>query len=180
MGDALTGSTGPPHFSSQYFFALNTSSYPDPSYHAATGAIFPAIEGEELWTRMDLDVASLSWTLSMGVVGDVSRTSVVVVPQPFMGMLDPDASWGDAAYSAVHVNSCWELYGLASPRNWPSSGSDYVMEVSTTTPGGIPWVTDWSSGQEINCRGKPDNVTWTEAHNDTTQRVDWSVQWKKR
>ena len=62
----------------------------------------------------------------MGVGGDASRTSAVDVPRPFfMGLLDTAASsLGDAAYSAVHVNSWWELYGLLpSPGSWASTGS---------------------------------------------------------
>lgn len=189
LGDALSSSSGPPQynsswgnfstwvFSAQYFFALNTSEYPAPSYHAATGAIFPASAGEVLWTRMDYDTASLSWHLSMGVEGDASRTSVVDVPKPYMGLLDPAASWGDEAYSMVHVNSCWELYGIQEPRNWPSSGSNYVMEVSVAQPGAIPWNPDWSNGHALDCPGEPTNVTWREAHNGTVQQVFWDVQW---
>lgn len=191
LGNALSSSSGPPHytpswgnystwyFSSQYFFALNTSEYPGLSYHAVTGAIFPASAGEVLWTRMDYDTASLSWTLSMGVEGDASRTSVVVVPQPFMGLLHPSASWGDDTYSMAHVNSCWELYGIQEPGNWPSSGSGFEMDVGVVQPGAIPWNPDWSNGSTMDCPGEPSNVTWREAHNDSAQQVFWDVQWSR-
>ena len=189
LGNALTGSSGAPHFapswgnysawffSAQYFFALNASGRPEPSLHAATGPIFPTSAGEVLWTRMAFDVAALSWRLSMGVVGDASRTSAVDVPKPFMGLLDPAASWADGAYEKVHVNSCWELYGIQSPANWPSSGSKFNMQVGAAQPGAIPWQADWSNGCGLNCPGKPNNVTWREAHNDTAQAVEWEVRW---
>lgn len=188
LGDALTGSSGAPHyepswgnysswfFSSQYFFALNTTAYPSPSYHAATGPVYPVDAGEELWTRMDFDAGAASWRLSMGVVGDAARTSVVEAPRPYMGLLDTDAAWTDDVYSLVHVNSCWELYGLVEPGNWPSSGSSYMMEVAAP-PGAIDWQKDWSNGSELNCPGRPTNVTWSEAHNETVQHIGWDVQW---
>ena len=190
LGDALTGSSGPPDFtplwgnystwafSAQYFFALNASGgEPQPSLHAATGAVFPAAAGEVLWTRMDFDAAALSWRLSMGIVGDAARTSVVDVPKPFMGLLDAAATWADDAFRMVHTNSCWELYGLSEPGNWPSSGSRYEMEVGAAQPGAIALSTDWSNGRALDCPGAPNNVTWGEAHNGTTQRVAWNVQW---
>ena len=192
LGDALTGSSGPPNFapawgnysawffSAQYFFALNTSAYPAPSYHAATGPVYPVAAGEVLWTRMDFSPAAASWRLSMGVEGDAARTSVVDAPRPFMGLLDPGASWADSAYSMAHVNSCWELYGIEAPANWPSSGSSYEMEVGTAQPGAISWDTKWGNGNDLNCPGQPTNVTWREAHNSTLQRVYWDVQWAGR
>jgi hypothetical protein len=190
LGNALTGSSGPPryspswgnystwYFSAQYFFALNaTAGSPPPSYHAATGAVFPVAAGEVLWTRMDFDPRAASWRLSMGVEGDEARTSAVDAPRPFMGLLDAAASWADPAYSLVHVNSCWELYGLTSPGAWPSSGSSYAMQVGAAQPGAFPWRTDWSNGSELDCPGQPTNVTWREAHNDTAQLIEWDVQW---
>ena len=191
LGDALTGSSGAPNFtptwgnystwffSAQYFFALKDEGKPDPALHAATGPVFPTSAGEKLWTRMDFDVGALSWRLSMGVVGDESRTSAVDVPKPFMGLLDPAATWADEAYSLVHVNSCWELYGIREPGNWPSSGSDFVMEVAAAQPGAVEWSTDWGNGSGLNCTGQPTNVTWGEAHNATAQRVFWHVGWQQ-
>ena len=93
-----------------------------------------------------------------------------------MGLLDADAAWTDDAYSQVHVNSCWELYGIVEPGNWPSSGSSFAMQVAAP-PGAIDWQQDWGNGSELDCPGRPNNVTWREAHNASVQRVDWDVQW---
>jgi hypothetical protein len=191
LGNALTGSSGAPRyapawgnysswfFSAQYFFALNSTGQPDPELHAATGPVFPAAAGEVLWTRMIFDAGALSWRLSMGVVGDRTRISVVDVPKPFMGLLDPAATWADEAFSFVHVNSCWELYGIVTPGNWPSSGSNYVMEVRVEQPGAMPWAIDWGNGSEMDCPGRPTNVSWSETHNGTLQRVGWNVEWNR-
>ena len=192
LGDALsTSSMAPAYtpgwgnfttyvFSAQYFFALpaadNSSAFIP---KAATGAIFPTVPGETLWTSMELDIESWAWTLSMGVVGDAARTSTVSVPQPFMGLLEPHTqSWSEATYSAVHVNSCWELYGVDSAGDWPSSGSSYTMRIDTALENSIPWKGNWSGGGVIDCPGAPTINKWSERHNGTSQEVGWTLGWK--
>ena len=191
LGDALSGTSGPPAyaaswgnftsyvFQAQYFFALLDPATNATVPKALTGRTFPTSPGEVLWTRMTLDApGAWAWTLSMGVVGDAARTSTVVVPAPFMGLLAPaTASWAEATYSAVHVNSCWELYGLAGPGGWPSTGSAFAMTVAAAAPGGIPWATNFSGGSVTHCPGEPTRHATTEVHSASAQNITWDVAW---
>jgi hypothetical protein len=193
LGNALSGSSGAPGyapswgnfssyvFQAQYFFALLDAATNATVFKAATGPTFPAAPGEDLWTAMDLDTStpSWAWTLRMGVVGDAARTSTLAVPAPFMGLLAPaTASWREAAYSQVHVNSCLELYGLASPGGWPSTGSAFDMRVTAGAPGAIAWATNFSNGSTIpNCSGAPSRHGTTEAHSAAQQNITWAVGW---
>ena len=193
LGDALSGSSGPPsfdaqwstmhsfHFQSQYFFALTDASSNATIYKAVTGATHAAAPGERLWTNFSLDAAASSgggaWTLAMGVVGDADRTSTVLASAPFMGLLAPaTARWDEAAYAAVHVNSCYELYGTNSRGQFPSSGSDFEMLVRAQ-PRDFEWWTNFSeTGCAVNCSGHPQTAT-RERHNASTQSVGWRVFW---
>ena len=190
LGNALTGSSGPPDFlpswgnytswsfSAQYFFEVLDAATNAPSPRAATGAIHPVAAGETLWTRMAYDAPSASWALSMGVLGDASRSSAVAAPAPFMGLLAPGtASWEEPAYERVHVNSCWELYGVNARRDWPASGSDFAMRVRAPVPNGVPWSANWSNGEAIDCPGAPTRNTIAEAHDALEQNITWKVGW---
>ena len=67
----------------------------------------------------------------LGVKGDASRTSVLRVAQPFMGLLPAaqTSSWSEAAYRKVVSNSCWELYGVQAADQYPRSDMIYDMHV---------------------------------------------------
>jgi len=191
LGDALSSSSMAPDytpswgnftayvFSAQYFFAIPGVEANSFVPKAATGAIHPVSPGETLWTSMELDITTWVWTLSMGVVGDAARISTVAVPKPFMGLLAPHTtSWSELTYSAVHVNSCWELYGMESVGDWPSTGSTYSMRIETDTEDAIPFAGNWSGGGVIPCPGAPTLNTWREIHNATSQEVTWEIGWK--
>ena len=63
-----------------------------------------------------------AWTLSMGVIGDASRTSSFVSEKPFMGLLESNgtSSWSEPAYQYAFYNGCWELCVFpCAPRLYP-------------------------------------------------------------
>ena len=118
LGDALSGSSGPPSyeprwntfrsyfFQAQYFFAFVDPASNATVLKAVVGETYPVAPGERTWTSFTR--RNYSWYLDMGVVGDTSRTSTVVAPTPYMGLLAPHTtSWSEAIYDNVHVNSCW-------------------------------------------------------------------------
>jgi len=186
LGNSLTASSGPPDykpqwsehtswvFSSQYFMEINNTVTGNPGEaHAATGDVWPTVEGELLWTRFSLS-DDYVWTLGMGVVGDPSRTSTVVSAQPFMGLVPDDTtSWQEPEYSKCNVNTCWELYGVIDEDHFPSSGSRYDITISSAGgPFPAEWLTDWNPLLED---GHCANCTISETHNETTQQVMWTV-----
>jgi len=166
----------------QYFFELYNETTQSINAHAATGDLYETEEGEVVWTSFELSDKYV-WTLSMGVVGDPTRTSTVVAEKPFMGMLDRPhipkenrtSSWRESHYNNCFVNSCWELYGMRDKAHYPSSGSTYDMRITTATPGIIKWDTHWDARLEwSNCSGAP-NATISETHNTTVQDVYWDI-----
>ena len=135
VGNALDRSTGPPDyrplwndsitwmFSAQYFMEIHNVTSNATEGHAATGEVFDCVAGEQLWTEFTLSEHWV-WNLSMGVVGDTSRTSTVISAIPYMGLLGDEAdSWEMDVFDHANVNSCWELYGTEDRDHYPSSGS---------------------------------------------------------
>jgi hypothetical protein len=189
LGDALSGSSGAPDytptwsnftsyvFQAQYFFAFIDTVTNSTIFKAATGTTYNTSPGELLWTSFTLSNSSSggSWTLSMGVTGDPTRTSTVTVPAPYMGMLSPFTTrWDEDTYSLVHVNSCWELYGTNNREDYPSTGSNFTMKVQQI-PKTFPW--SWSTaGVPPNCSGHPETSS-IENHNATTQVIEWDIFW---
>ena len=113
----------------------------------------------------------------MGVVGDPTRTSTLVVEKPFMGLLPETSSWNEPAYSMAHYNGCWELYGVSpyGGTHYPSSSSVYDMR-TVLGPGQTPfkWFEGWANDEVATCPGHPSG-TFTEIHNETQQDVGWLV-----
>mmetsp|Transcript_23585 Transcript_23585/g.55857 ORF Transcript_23585/g.55857 Transcript_23585/m.55857 type:complete len:464 (+) Transcript_23585:81-1472(+) len=89
---------------------------------------------------VDIDV-DVEWHLTMGVVGDSTRVSSLVVDRPFMGMLEPynSKSWVEDMYQDVYVGSCLENYGMVSSNNYPSF---WRIEVEISLPSESTTVTD--------------------------------------
>lgn len=150
LGQALDGSSGPPDFRPQwgyhdswtfaahYFFELWNPDTNATEAHAAYGDFYPAHPGEEIWTTFEMtsgaDKGNPIWTLSMGVVGDDSRTSTLVVAQPYMGMGahwkdEPCTSWLEPNYRNMCINACWELYGAKDSSHLPSTGAQYQVDI---------------------------------------------------
>jgi hypothetical protein len=187
LGNALSGSTGPPNydatwgnystwtFGSQYFMEINNATATGIP-KAATGDLFVTVSGETLFTAF-ARVGGV-WTLTMGVVGDATRTSVVVAGAPYMGLLaDVTKSWVEPAYDHVHVNGCWELYGVDTPHAFPSTGSNYSWTTAAAAPGAIPWAAPasaWSNIETPTCPGGP-TATFAEGHTPSAQTVSWNI-----
>ena len=190
LGNALDASSGAPlytprwhqHnswvFSAQYFFEIfnTTSNKTEP--HAATGAIYPCQPNETLYTTFELS-DDWVWTLTMGVQGDPSRTSVVVVEQPFMGLLPSQTqSWSEAVYAKAWSNTCWELYGITHATQYPIDDMRYLINITTNKSNSIPW-SNWTSTSQATCPGHPIATTHT-THTSTTQTIAWNVTHAER
>lgn len=184
LGQPLYGSTGPPAydplwmpvhtwiFAAQYFMEIYNG-----TAKAAAGPWFNCSAGDILWTSYALD-ENWVWNLGMGVVGDPSRTSTLVVEKPFMGLLPSETtSWKEPAYSVAHFNGCWELYGVApyGDTHYPSSSSVFDMR-TVLGQGQAPfkWEENWRNDEVATCPGYPSATFW-ELHNDTQQDVGWNI-----
>ena len=153
LGSALDGSTGPPSFEPEwkqihtrwsfgahYFFEVWNPATNLTDAHAAYGELVPVVPGEILLTTFELSLPQDSsahspvWTLTMSVVGDPSRTSVLKVPQPYMGVGKdwsprPSTSWLEPNFRNLCINACWEFYGASDAQKLPTSGAEYRMKI---------------------------------------------------
>lgn len=150
-------------FGTHYFFEVWNPKTNTTDAHAAYGEIFPASPGETIETTFELmyppatpagpdsvvgsDAAhgsdkgdnrfdgdsSPAWTLTMTVVGDPSRTSILRVEEPYMGMGKdwdrPSSSWLEPNFHKMCINACWELYGASDSRKLPSTGAEYKLTI---------------------------------------------------
>ena len=192
LGNPLDGSAGPPTykplwhkhstwvFAAQYFMEVHNTTTNKTEGKAAAGEIYNCTKGEILYTKFTLD-KNYVWTIVMGVKGDASRTSTLKVDKPYMGLLDsnPGAGatspkWSDDVFNHVHVNSCWELYGMKDRAHYPSSGSKYDMVVRSAKPNGIDWHTNWVENEKPTCPGAPVSAI-QEVHNSTVQHIYWNL-----
>ena len=145
---------------------------------AATGDLVAVEAGEVVFTKFELR-ANWTWRLSMVVVGEPDRVSVVDVDQPYMGLVNDTAAqtWSDPTFANAHVNSCWELYGMRDRAHYPSSGSKYDMRITQgDTDHPFDWHTNWSELEIPTCPGAP-NTTLSESHTDSQQDVLWTLYW---
>ena len=188
LGRPLAASTGPPDydpvwqyhktwvFAAQYFFEIYNETTGKIDGHAAAGPLHNASEGEIIYTSFTLDQETWAWTMAMGVVGDATRVSRLVVPAPYMALLPATqtTSWSEDTYRAAYVNSCWELYGISAADQYPSSGSTFDMRTTVSRPNAIVWDTHWSDRGGATCPGHPTS-TFEEHHNATVQDVVWDI-----
>mmetsp|Transcript_40723 Transcript_40723/g.109283 ORF Transcript_40723/g.109283 Transcript_40723/m.109283 type:complete len:307 (+) Transcript_40723:102-1022(+) len=182
LGNPLDGSTGPPLFTplwhkratwvfgAQYFFEIFNETSNKTQAKAATGTTYPCEPGERLFTSFALS-NDWVWTLKMGVVGDSSRLSVVVVKKPFMGLLplSQTQSWSEPVYADAWSNTCWELYGIGSPDNYPMSDQRTTLTI-TNRQESVVWG-NWSTGQ-ADCKGAP-----MASIHQTSSRCELHVVW---
>ena len=145
LGDALDGSSGAPSydphyghhdtwaFGAHYFFEVFDGS--NVQAKAAYGELYPAAEGETLFTSFAASAGPFgpSWTLQMGVIGDASRTSTVVVDQPYMGLGAtwpvPTTSWSELNYTNVSNSAPKPSPQPRSTANSPLSASFVARSV---------------------------------------------------
>jgi hypothetical protein len=189
LGDALDGSSGPPDyvphyghhstwsFGAHYFFEIFDGQNVDAK--AAYGELFPAAEGETLFTSFVASAGPFgpSWTLEMGVVGDATRLSRVIVDQPYMGLGAewpvPSVSWSELNFTNVCINSCWEIYGGIDADHLPSSGTLYEMKVTQGAGQSYPFVEQWDRDEGAStCFA--DAIA--ESHSQREQHVYWSIE----
>ena len=150
-------------FGSHYFFETYDPETNKTMPHAAYGPLFPTEAGEILYTKFEISLPSRSgnvpntndgqnahedttrrrrtkksnpqWILTMGVFGDETRVSTLVVDRPYMGMGEKwgpnrSISWLESSYRNMCINACWELYGAKDINHLPSSGSRYQLYIS--------------------------------------------------
>ena len=186
LGNALDSSSGAPNykpiwnnhntswvFSAQYFFEIFNATSNKTEPHAVTGKIFKCQPNEILYTTYELS-SDWVWTLTMGVKGSPERTSIVVVDQPFMGLLPSQtSSWSEAVYSKAWSNTCWELYGITEANQYPSNDMNYLINITTNSSNSIQWK-NWSSTAQASCPGHP-TVTTQTTNTSTTQTILWNV-----
>ena len=202
LGDVLDSSTGPPYykpkfhhhdtwvFGSHYFWELYNTTTTKTTSHAAYGQLFPTWPGEVLYTSFELKVAnnnnkekgmvthSPKWILTMGVVGDDSRVSELVISQPYMGMgsdweHQPSTSWLEEPYHNMCINSCWELYGATDNDHLPTSGSRYEITIHqpTTNNNNNTFFNFISSWEQDEGNGICPSCTVQESHTNQDQSI---------
>ena len=184
LGNPLCDSTGPPDykpiwheqktwvFGAQYFFEIFDQAANKTQGHAATGKTYPTKEGETIYTKYTLS-DDWVWTLEMGVKGDATRVSTVVVPKPFMGLLPESqtSSWSEPVYASAWGNACWELYGVEGGPTYPG-GMTFTWTVSHVE-GTEPTWAKWSA-QTPTCPGHPEQ-TISQVDSPDKQEVTWKI-----
>lgn len=191
LGSALDGSSGPPNydphygthdtwaFGAHYFFEIFDGTQVQAK--AAYGTLYPTVEGETLFTSFTAAAGAPGegpvWTLEMGVLGDPTRVSRVVVPQPYMGLGAhwpvPTTRWDELNYTDVCINACWEIYGGVDAAHLPSSGTLYDIRIRRGAQQTYPWVTQWDR-DEGNSSCFADAIA--ETHTDEEQHVYWTIE----
>ena len=192
LGEVLSGSTGPPDyiplystfaswmFGAHYFFETLNITTGNIDAHAAYGGLFPTDEGEVLFTTFDIDPKGPfgpAWIVKMGVVGDATRVSTLVVEQPYMGIgikwATPSTSWSELNFTDICTNNCWEIYGGIDADHLPSSGATYATLIERGARQTYPWVTQWDTdeGKNKTCFGS----SIEEKHTDGVQSLGWNI-----
>lgn len=203
LGEALDGSSDFPNyqprwghhktwmFGAHYFFQVYTNELrTEYEAHAAYGELYPASPGEMLYTQLNAagPLEAPVWTLTMGVVGDSTRVSTIVVPQPYMGLgakwKTPSISWAEANYTNMSSHSCWELYGANDLARFPSTGTSYTVTIfpaDTAPTSPFPWDSEWHSGghEGPGTQSPCGTGTVSEEHSSEFQRVTWQIGVKK-
>jgi hypothetical protein len=192
LGEVLSGSTGPPDynpiystfsswmFGAHYFFETYNESTGAVDAHAAYGGLYPADEGEVLFSSFEVDPAGPfgpAWVVRMGVVGDATRVSTLVAEQPYMGLgakwAAPTTSWAELNYTDICVNNCWEIYGGVDADHLPGSGATYTTLVERGARQAYPWVTQWDTDEGAGKTCFASSIG--EAHSATAQTLRWNI-----
>jgi hypothetical protein len=205
LGSVLDASSGPPEytplwhkhdtwmFGAHYFFEILNISTMTTDAHASYGDLYPTFPGETIATTFELSTgtdegahhhnkdgstgkSTPMWILTMSVLGDTSRTSILKVDMPYMEMgqewSDPTESWLEPTYRNVCINACWELYGAYSASHLPSSGATYNLTIQQPDQL-IPY--EFATSEEDEENGHCPSCRVEERHTITTQNVDISI-----
>jgi hypothetical protein len=192
LGDVLDGSSGPPGyeplwghydtwvFGAHYFFETFNTTSNQTDARASYGKLYPTWAGETLLTTFELrqqlesnDKTSPApqWILTMGVVGDETRVSRLVVNQPYMGLgeqwHEPTTNWLEPYYKNMCINACWEIYFANDAAHLPSSGAQYNLTILQPSANLYPfasWERDEGNGICPSCKV-------SETHTDRVQTV---------
>ena len=210
LGDVLQGSTGYPNynpkwgfdstwvFGAHYFFEIYNPITNQTEPHAAYGDLYPTIPGETLFTSFGLkkketkvdetgmavsDDDDVQWILTMGVVGDNSRISTLVVERPYMGMgtqwtNQSTTSWLEPSYQNMCINACWEIYGGKDANHLPSSGTRYnltIVQPQSTSQSNDDTYYNFTSWERDEGKGKCPSCHIQESHTDQIQTVQIDI-----
>lgn len=140
---------------------------------AATGELIAVEPGEGVFTTFELlprqDASSsppaVEWHLTMGVLGDATRVSRLVVPRPFLGLVKGTDSWMEDVYDAVYVGSCLENYGMTQPANYPSFwriDMDIQLPEDASTQ---PIWHEWGMDHDRECDWQPKSAVGSTSSN---------------
>ena len=147
---------------------------------AATGALIPVEPGEVIETVIRLlHIAGLQgqhhlqWQLSIGVIGQAHRTSMLVVDRPFLGLVSSTKSWNEDVYEHVYVGSCLENYGMTSSKNYPPKWQIRMEIWSPERHAVVDWK-DWRVSPNPVCSFQPKS-TVTSNHTSTMQWAIWEA-----
>jgi hypothetical protein len=168
-------------FGAHYFFEIFDGS--NVQAKAAYGDLYPTVEGETVFTSFVASEGAPGkgpvWTLEMGVVGDASRTSRIVIDQPYMGFGAswpvPTTRWDELNYTNICINACWEIYGGIDPDHLPSSGTTYDLKITRGAGQTYPWATQWDRDEGA---GTCFADAIAETHTALEQHVYWTIETK--
>ena len=198
-------------FGAHYFFEVWNPATNTTDAHAAYGELFPTVPGETLLTTFELSTpsrrmaeeedsssssfvsSSPAWTLTMSVLGDPQRTSVLIVSEPYMGLgkhwsPKSSTSWLEPNFQNLCINACWELYGASDASKLPASGAEYRLKIEqpllpssntmgsqTLSAGAAKNTTSARSNTRKNNIRYPKSDNW----NPSGKKIPASDDWKK-
>jgi len=194
-------------FGAHYFFEVWNPATNTTDAHAAYGDLFPAVPGETLLTTFELSSpsrrtaeeedsssssfvsSSPAWTLTMSVLGDPQRTSILTVSEPYMGLgkqwsPKPSTSWLEPNFQNLCINACWELYGASDASKLPASGAECQLKIEqpllpstigsqTPSVGAANSTTAAQSNTRTNNVRYPKNDNWNPSDKKTPSSDDW-------
>ncbi|KAG7350948.1 hypothetical protein IV203_010308 [Nitzschia inconspicua] len=149
---------------------------------AATGELIAVEAGEGIFTTFKIvetesrnDPPSVEWHLAMGVIGDPTRVSRLVVPTPFMGLVNGTSSWMEDIYEAVYIGSCLENYGMTNSTSYPSFWKIDIEIQTAKDAAEQPMWQNWRMDHDRNCDWQPKSVVRSNTFN---QQVTQSASWE--
>jgi hypothetical protein len=186
-------------FGAHYFFELFNVTTFKTEGHAAYGELFPAYPGETLYTVFEMILEGSQtintthsttshstdkfypiWSLTMQVVGDPSRTSILPIRHPYMNMgkdwKEPSTNWLEKSFRHLCMNACWEIYGAFDADHLPSSGATYNLSITQPRQEKLDSYYNFTTWERDEGNGKCPSCTVKESHTSIKQQVNIEVQ----